>query len=164
MNKLTSTFTGELQIDHQRGVIYFHSDEGITRLRMCRLPTPIPELDDNFSLLDITAGKPNWRGAKPSVFKDFSTFCEYWDIQPADPLSWRLVPSTPGSLSAIGVTGNLVATNGVLCYIDIGLSIFEAHLDNFMPNKQEVEVINKKSTRDFPGASPTTRKVLEGLV
>ena len=38
---------GQLEIDHRRGVIYFHSDKGLTLLRICQLPTPIPteELD-----------------------------------------------------------------------------------------------------------------------
>lgn len=49
---------GELEIDHKRGVIYFHTlDEntvttfgGVTILRICNLPKPIPRK----SLLDIT--------------------------------------------------------------------------------------------------------------
>jgi hypothetical protein len=46
----TSTYTGTLEIDHERGVIYFHlADEAdmqklgvTTALRICRLPRPIP--------------------------------------------------------------------------------------------------------------------------
>jgi len=34
---------GELEIDKDRGVIYFHSDEHLkTILRICNLPKPIP--------------------------------------------------------------------------------------------------------------------------
>ncbi len=41
---------GELEIDHDRGVIYFHTTElataekwgGVTIMRICRLPAPIP--------------------------------------------------------------------------------------------------------------------------
>lgn len=35
---------GQLEIDHDRGVIYFHdANFGITKLRICNLPKPIPE-------------------------------------------------------------------------------------------------------------------------
>jgi hypothetical protein len=48
---MTHTIQGYLEIDSQRGVIYFHSVRtGITNLRICRLPTPIPEETE----LDIT--------------------------------------------------------------------------------------------------------------
>ncbi len=51
---------GELEIDHDRGVIYFHVNDlnfvvehGVnTVLRICRLPRPIPEIDQR--MLDIT--------------------------------------------------------------------------------------------------------------
>jgi hypothetical protein len=36
---------GILEIDRQRGVIYFHDQQGTTRLRICRLPKPIPDLE-----------------------------------------------------------------------------------------------------------------------
>jgi hypothetical protein len=49
---MITTLNGTLEIDHKRGVIYFHSnDEGITRLRICRLPKPIPK---DFELIDLT--------------------------------------------------------------------------------------------------------------
>lgn len=42
---------GELEIDHDRGVIYFHSvKSGTSVLRICGLPKPIPNDKD---LLDI---------------------------------------------------------------------------------------------------------------
>jgi len=44
---------GMLQIDTDRGVIYFHTTEGHTALRICRLPTPIPETSPG-NMLDIT--------------------------------------------------------------------------------------------------------------
>jgi len=38
------TIDGQLEIDQDRGVIYFHSfNTGITALRICQLPTPIPD-------------------------------------------------------------------------------------------------------------------------
>lgn len=57
---MTETFKGELEIDHVRGVIYFHSSENdvinkfnvVTLLRICRLPKPIPK----DSPIDITNG------------------------------------------------------------------------------------------------------------
>ncbi len=47
---------GELEIDQERGVIWFHSTEvGCTLLRICRLPKPIPDpTEPDFGLLDIT--------------------------------------------------------------------------------------------------------------
>jgi len=51
---------GELEIDHDRGVIYFHCSDSefvkkanvVTALRICRLPTPIPAIQDR--MLDIS--------------------------------------------------------------------------------------------------------------
>ena len=41
---MITTYEGQLEIDHDRGVIYFHSSKtGSTLLRICRLPTPIPD-------------------------------------------------------------------------------------------------------------------------
>lgn len=47
---------GTLEIDEQRGVIYFHDADGTTVLRICRLPKPIPDPYNNNgdTLLDIT--------------------------------------------------------------------------------------------------------------
>jgi len=52
---------GQLEIDHDRGVIYFHIGNSVqsaercvvTALRVCSLPTPIPEIHKGRSL-DIT--------------------------------------------------------------------------------------------------------------
>ena len=35
----TTRLKGELEIDHDRGVIYFHNEKGYTTLRICSLPT-----------------------------------------------------------------------------------------------------------------------------
>ncbi len=60
---MVTTIKGELQIDHGRGVIYFHSTDPekfpspSTLLRICSLPRPIPdlvELEKLGSMLDIT--------------------------------------------------------------------------------------------------------------
>lgn len=56
----TLKFEGQLEIDQQRGVIYFHSAEaptgGATLLRINRLPTPIPNplLHPGVGILDVT--------------------------------------------------------------------------------------------------------------
>jgi hypothetical protein len=50
---MTKSYRGELEIDHERGVIYFHlGDTGISLLRICQLPTPIPKNE----MLDIALG------------------------------------------------------------------------------------------------------------
>jgi hypothetical protein len=58
MNK--TRLKGELEINHERGVIYFHiTDEReilkrrvVTPLRICSLPRPIPPIQER--MLDIT--------------------------------------------------------------------------------------------------------------
>lgn len=63
----STTLNGQLEIDHDRGVIYFHLSEEkeiekrgtVTLLRICSLPTPIPDSQ----WLDITWGHMvSWRG------------------------------------------------------------------------------------------------------
>lgn len=63
---MTVKIQGELEIDQDRGVIYFHTEDeeitlkygSVTILRICRLPKPIPE-----SALDITHMVGcDWRG------------------------------------------------------------------------------------------------------
>jgi hypothetical protein len=58
---------GVLEIDHERGVVYFHLDrksdvdrlQVATLLRVCRLPTPIP----TDTALDVTYGHGvSWSG------------------------------------------------------------------------------------------------------
>lgn len=51
---MKTTIDGQLEIDHERGVIYFHATEGplagASVLRLCRLPTPVPRDEQ----LDVT--------------------------------------------------------------------------------------------------------------
>jgi hypothetical protein len=72
---MTTSICGTLEIDHDRGVVYFHADEkdyhGITQsvcptpLRICSLPTPIPRITEERSL-DIThMVGADWRARKP---------------------------------------------------------------------------------------------------
>jgi hypothetical protein len=57
---MKTVLKGELEIDHERGVIYFHitdpkamlSRTVVTALRICNLPRPIPQIQDR--ALDIT--------------------------------------------------------------------------------------------------------------
>lgn len=55
---MTTVIKGQLEIQHERGVIYFHCDESeinklntVTAFRICRLP-PIPSVKGR--LLDVT--------------------------------------------------------------------------------------------------------------
>lgn len=58
---MTTKIRGELEIDHERGVIYFHSDEGYTVLRVCSLPRPIP-VPKSGDGLDVThMHSASWR-------------------------------------------------------------------------------------------------------
>jgi hypothetical protein len=76
---MSTKYMGQLEVDEERGVIYFHSNEGLTLLRIQRLPTPIPALpgivDGVFetyrlepTMLDICYGdmvtghKTSWQG------------------------------------------------------------------------------------------------------
>lgn len=54
--KIHMLIGGTLEIDEKRGVIYFHDANGLTVLRVCRLPNPIPDPYENNgdTLLDIT--------------------------------------------------------------------------------------------------------------
>lgn len=54
----TQTISGILEIDADRGVIYFHSDEGTTKLRISGLPKPI---DPAEYMLDIGVNYSNGR-------------------------------------------------------------------------------------------------------
>lgn len=49
----TLKFKGELEVDRNRGVIYFHSDKGYSALRICRLKEYMNEVT-NDSQIDIT--------------------------------------------------------------------------------------------------------------
>jgi hypothetical protein len=51
---VTKKIDGQLEIDSDRGVIYFHSKAGFTVLRICSLPKPIPEPNRAQVLLDVT--------------------------------------------------------------------------------------------------------------
>lgn len=50
---MTQQIKGFLEIDHDRGVIYFH-DKSRTILRICSLPKPIPVIKDIGDFLEIT--------------------------------------------------------------------------------------------------------------
>jgi hypothetical protein len=68
---------GALEIDHVRGVIYFHSTEtGASVLRICALPAPIPHTKE---LLDITHMQGcSWQEVKSNVM-------------PLDPISQQYI-------------------------------------------------------------------------
>jgi hypothetical protein len=74
---MTTKYDGQLEIDAERGVIYFHSKEtGWTLLRICQLPTPIPvphqpavttnQFPPPPQLLDVTFGRGvSWEDLLP---------------------------------------------------------------------------------------------------
>lgn len=59
---MAETIKGELELDNNRVVIYFHNaKDGCTVLRICNLPTPIPNWKS--AGLDITHMiNCNWQG------------------------------------------------------------------------------------------------------
>jgi hypothetical protein len=72
---MTKLYSAQLEIDADRGVIYVHSKEtGITLLRICGLPTPIPTGEPlDISLRDDPTAGPecthqrwftNWKGPR----------------------------------------------------------------------------------------------------
>ena len=51
----TTVYPAQLEIDHDRGVIYVHSaKDGRTLMRICNLPRPIPDPTDITVMLDVT--------------------------------------------------------------------------------------------------------------
>lgn len=68
-----TVLNGQLEIDHLRGVIYFHSKKLGCVIRICNLPTPIPQIGDRG--LDIThlVGQ-DWQGHVNLRPGDLSTF------------------------------------------------------------------------------------------
>lgn len=61
-----TTIKGVLEIDQNRGVIYFHSDKtGHSPLRICQLPRPIPNPSAYGTCLDINhMDGCSWKGEK----------------------------------------------------------------------------------------------------
>ncbi len=65
---MATLISGVLEVDHERGVIYFHINPNIvnqygvvTALRICSLPKPIPKIKER--MLDIThMVGADWKG------------------------------------------------------------------------------------------------------
>lgn len=73
----TISIPGIMEIDTERGVIYFHSSEkGHSALRICGLPTPIPDPSEYGEMLDITVTPPGKQSgiemSQPASFVSFS--------------------------------------------------------------------------------------------
>ncbi|KKQ07935.1 MAG: hypothetical protein US20_C0026G0003 [Candidatus Pacebacteria bacterium GW2011_GWF1_36_5] len=66
---MTIQIDGVLEIDQERGVIYFHSIQtGHSPLRICSLPTPIPNPSEYSKALDITHMHGcSWGNTKPEI-------------------------------------------------------------------------------------------------
>lgn len=98
---LTWKIAGELEIDSNRGVIYFHAG-GQSILRVCNLPRPIPVVRDR--MLDVThMVGADWGGGKPTPFratgkrtKLVSLACDKDRLHALDDEGrvWRYVPAT----------------------------------------------------------------------
>lgn len=86
---MTHKYKGELEIDSERGVIYFHSNYGITLLRICSLPKPIPVP------VVILGGRK-----VPIQIKDFNPI----DITFGYGVSWSLCTCTEDSDSEENIT------------------------------------------------------------
>lgn len=71
----TTKIEGQLEIDHERGVIYFHANEtGMSVLRICSLPKPIPPISADILgvQLDITGCQlASWN---PGVINNLPAF------------------------------------------------------------------------------------------
>lgn len=66
---MTQVIKGQLEVDNNRGVIYFHASDGHTLLRICSLPHPIPDILRGLdSWLDITHMQGcSWEGQKDDL-------------------------------------------------------------------------------------------------
>ena len=60
---MSITFDGQLEIDHERGVVYFHGASGRTILRFGGLP-PMPADIEFIDLLRPTAGISYTKGGE----------------------------------------------------------------------------------------------------
>lgn len=101
--KSTATWkiAGVLEIDSNRGVIYFHAG-GCSTLRICNLPRPIPVVRNE--LLDVThMVGASWGGGKPTPFratgkrtKLVSLACDKDRLHALDDEGrvWRYIPAT----------------------------------------------------------------------
>ena len=80
-----TSINGTLEIDHERGVIYFHADEVETKtwevptpLRLCGLPRPIPEIHGR--MLDITVRPIRLEGPEHAHFVVLFDWAERTDV------------------------------------------------------------------------------------
>lgn len=66
----TTRIRGKLEIDHDRGVLYFHADTGWSALRICQLPAPImvPHPGEPIDL--VFAGTANYKLPEIAGFCD----------------------------------------------------------------------------------------------
>lgn len=96
---MTRQYIGKLEIDDERGVIYFHllkeSDinqlGAVTLLRICRLPTPIPA-----RALDITYGVGcDWAPkCDCGAIATHGKFCYNHSVEAAMERGWSIQPGT----------------------------------------------------------------------
>lgn len=91
-----------------------------------------------------------------TTFRDIPHFQSSTGITLPEKEEWRLTPQILGEINGLPEThGILLATNGILCYIDRGDAVaprfFLGHLDFFIPFKDiyrdEVEAMKPASRR-----------------
>ena len=62
---MTTSEDGTLEVDHERGVIYFHTNKGVTKMRISGMPVPVMKVlgRDGRGMLDINVkeGHCNWQ-------------------------------------------------------------------------------------------------------
>ena len=94
---MTIKFEGELEIDQARGVIYFHAtNTGDTKLRVCSLPTPIPDVSEYGQMLDIThMHGASWSGS------------EFYEIRSGD-VGKRHIYAFGRQHSVMGIMGEIL--------------------------------------------------------
>lgn len=63
---MNTKIDGQLEIDINRGVVYFHSKDGITKMRIQGLPYPmkiddLPMLDIGIPIISVNPVIVNWK-------------------------------------------------------------------------------------------------------
>lgn len=86
--------------------------------------------------------------------ENFFAFLRSHTVQiPAMPWSdWRVVADQPfGQIQGLPTShGRLVATNGVLCYLEQGSGLFLGHLDSFVKDKRPAAQPKKEQRKTDP--------------
>jgi hypothetical protein len=86
---------GQLEIDQERGVIYFHSNEGHSPLRICGLENLI-DPTGYASSIDITLTPNEWGNIHNTVWQNEQPIFQYQrDKMDAEELEYEEIPDQP---------------------------------------------------------------------